>query len=205
MPLLQNLLDWLMSIPPALLLPTMALLAAVENIFPPIPADMLVAFGGFISARTGASPWPAFLAVWLGSVTGAVLMYALGRRVGTAGIRRRFHLGEGTNGERRLIEMHKKYGVAALFVSRFLPGIRSLVPPMVGAMRIPPFAPLLAISFASALWYGFVTYLAFRAGNNWEVLSRSIASVGRWTAVGAALVAAAGATVWWIRRRRGRA
>lgn len=191
-----------MALPPGLLLPTMALLAAVENIFPPIPADMLVAFGGFISARNNASPWPAFLAVWLGSVTGAVLMYSLGRRFGSAWIRRRFHLAEGSNGERRLREMHTKYGATALFVSRFLPGIRSLVPPVVGAMRIPPLAPLLAISLASALWYGFVTYLAFRAGSNWETLSRSIGSVGRWTGVGAVLIAAAAALAWWIRRRR---
>ena len=195
-------MDWLTALSPAVLLATMALLAAVENIFPPIPADVLVAFGGFLAARAQGSPWPTFLAIWLGNVGGAVLMYAVGRRLGSQWIRRRFHLHEGSKGERNLIAWHAKYGTAAFFVSRFLPGVRSIVPPMAGAMRIPLFGMLVAISLASGIWYGLITYLAFSAGRNWEVLSERVGALGRWSAVIAIIAVVVGAGTWWVRRRR---
>ena len=42
---LQSIFDWLLTLPPSTLLPVMGLLAAAENVFPPIPADALIALG----------------------------------------------------------------------------------------------------------------------------------------------------------------
>jgi membrane protein DedA with SNARE-associated domain len=70
----------------------MALLAAAENIFPPIPADVLIALGAFIAARSNASPIPAFLTVLIGNVAGAMAMYAAGRKYGATWTEKRFHL-----------------------------------------------------------------------------------------------------------------
>lgn len=199
---LQALLDWLSALPPAALLGAMAVLAAVENIFPPIPADVLVAFGGFLAARGDASPWPAFLAVWLGNVAGALIMYWLGRRLGRAWIDRRFHLASGGENEAHLAAWHARYGPLALFASRFLPGVRAFVPPMAGALHFPLFELTLAIGFASAIWYGAITWLAFTTGNNWDAVAAQVARLGTWSgAIALALVVAAGA-FWWRRRRR---
>ncbi len=199
---LEAILDWLSALPPAMLLAIMALLAAVENVFPPIPADVLVAFGGFLAARANGSPWPTFFAIWIGSVAGALLMYGLGRRLGSQWIRQRFHLHEGSDGERKLIAWHVKYGAAALFASRFLPGVRSIVPPLAGALRIPLLGLLVAISAASGIWYGFLTYLAFTAGRNWEALSQRVGALGLWTQLVVVVVVAVGAAIWRLRRRR---
>ncbi len=197
---LEALLDWLAALPPTALLPAMAALAAVENIFPPIPADVLVAFGGFIAARKDGTPIPAFLAVWLGSVSGALFMFAVGRRMGRAWIARRFNLKPGGTNEKRLTDWYVRFGTFGLFVSRFLPAFRALVPPMAGALRLSLPRVAIAISLASGLWYGLITWLAFTAGSNWESLASKVASLGAWSAAIAVAVVFGALIVWWRRR-----
>ncbi|MBK6488075.1 MAG: DedA family protein [Gemmatimonadetes bacterium] len=199
---LEALLDWLAALPPAALLPAMAVLAAVENIFPPIPADLLVAFGGFLAARNHGTPIPAFLAVWLGSVTGALFMFAVGRRMGREWIARRFHLAPGGANEKRLTDWYVRFGTLGLFISRFLPAFRALVPPMAGALRLSLPRVAVAISLASGLWYGLITWLAFSAGSNWETLASKVARLGVWSGVIALIVVVAAVLAWWWRRRR---
>ncbi len=97
-------------------------------------------------------------------------------------------------------ELHRKYGAASLFLSRFIPGIRALVPPFAGALRLPPVTSLASIAIASGIWYGVVSYLAFRAGANWDALAARISYVGRWIALGAVMIIGAGALAWWLRR-----
>ncbi|HEX7979653.1 MAG TPA: DedA family protein [Gemmatimonadaceae bacterium] len=193
---------WLSHAPLTLLYFIMAVFAAVENIFPPIPADTVVALGSWLAARGQGSPVWAFLSVWVGNVAGAAAMYFIGRRHGTAWIERRFPKIADEKSENRFRELHRKYGAASLFLSRFIPGIRALVPPFAGALRLPPVRSLGAIAIASGIWYGLVSYLAFRAGAaDWDALTGRISYVGRWIAVGAGMVLALGALAWWLHQR----
>jgi membrane protein DedA with SNARE-associated domain len=201
---MDSVLAWLTSLPPAALLSAMAALAAIENIFPPIPADAIVALGGFLAARQGASPWPAFLVVWGGNMAGVVLMYFLGRRYGTAALERRYKLDRSGTADARVLHWYERFGVLAFFLSRFVPGVRAVVPPVAGALRIPFGGAMVAISAASALWYGAITWIAFRAGNNWEALLSTISQLGGWTAAGAGALLLGLAALWYIRRRRRR-
>ena len=196
------LLEWLSALPEAALLPAMALAAALENIFPPFPADVVVALGGILAARGGVSPWPTFLAVWLGNVGGAVLMYALGRHFGAEWIERKFHLATHGAADRRFEGWYQRAGVAGLFLSRFIPGVRAIVPPVAGAMKLAPVSTMLAVATASALWYGGITWLAFRAGANWELVMSTVTRYGRWAALGAGVFLLIGLVIWWVRRRR---
>jgi membrane protein DedA with SNARE-associated domain len=198
----SGLIAWLSHAPLTLLYFIMAVFAAVENIFPPIPADTVVALGSWLAARGQGSPVWAFLSVWIGNIAGAAAMYFVGRRHGTAWIERRFPKIADEKSENRFRELHRKYGAASLFLSRFIPGIRALVPPFAGALRLPPVRSLGAIAIASGIWYGVVSYLAFRAGAaDWNVLTGRISYVGRWIAIGAAAVLALGALAWWLRQR----
>ena len=200
----SGLIGWLSHAPLALLYLIMAAFAAVENVFPPIPADTVVALGSWLAARGQGSPLWAFLSVWVGNIAGASAMYYVGRRHGTAWIERRFPKIADEKSENRFRELHRKYGAASLFLSRFIPGVRALVPPFAGALRLPAVSSLASISIASGIWYGLVSYLAFRAGAaDWNALTGRISSVGRWIAVGAGVVLAIGALVWWLRQRRG--
>ena len=197
-----SLIDWLSHVPLSVLYLLMAAFAAVENVFPPVPADTVVALGSWLAARGQGSAFWAFFATWVGNIAGAGAMYAVGRRHGTAWMHKRFPaLGDATN-ERRLRELHGRYGAISLVLSRFIPGVRALVPPFAGALRISPVTTMLSLSLASAVWYGLVSYVAFRAGADWGTLMSRITRYGRFAAVGAAVIVAAGALGWWLRRRQ---
>ena len=198
---MQDVLDWLSGLPPAALYAALAVVSAAENVFPPLPADTVVAFGAFLAARGQATLLGAFLATWLGNVGGALLVYMLGRRYGTRYAHQWIARFGGARGESRLKAMYERRGIVALFLSRFIPGLRALVPPFAGALRIAPLRATLAIAIASGIWYGIVTWIAYRVGSDWEALQARLRSAG----VTAALLAAAlalVAVVWYLIRRR---
>lgn len=201
---LQSIFDWLLTLPQSTLLPIMALLAAAENIFPPIPADVLIALGAFIAARSDASPIPAFLAVLFGNVAGAMAMYAAGRRFGAAWTEKRFHLKHKKTADDKLSQLYARYGLFALAIGRFVPGVRAIVAPFAGALRASVVGTLAVITLASGVWYGLVTWLAFRAGSNWEELLGTIGRAGKWTAL-VALLLFAGIGFAWYRHRKKKA
>ena len=195
-------LDWLGRLPPAGLYAALALVAAVENIFPPLPADTAVAFGSFAAARGSASPIATFLSTWAGNVAGAMLMYAAGRKYGADRLSRRLGGDSGASAQRRVTAMYDRFGIWALVLSRFLPGVRAIVPPVAGAMRIPPWQATLAIALASAVWYGGVTVLAYQAGANFEDVLVRLKTFGLVAAGIAGAIAAAVVIVVLVRRRR---
>ncbi len=198
--MLRDLLDWFARLPPLALYAALAFAAGIENIFPPLPSDTVVAFGSFIAARGQASPVLTYLATLGGNLLGAMLMYWVGARFGAERVLKRLD-GAG-QGRERLASMYARYGLWAIALSRFLPGVRAIVPPVAGALRVGAVRALLAMGVASALWYGGITYLAFTAGANFEALQAAIARGQRWVGGGAAIVATAGVAIWWLRRRR---
>src|SRR4051812_39978370 len=136
---MDRILDWLAALPPVALYLTMALAAAIENVFPPLPSDTVVAFGSFLAARGSGTIVGAFLATWVGNLAGAMLMYGAGRKYGAERIERRWFRdkADGTAAESKIQRMYNRYGMSALFLSRFIPGVRALVPPFAGALRLP--------------------------------------------------------------------
>ena len=177
-------------------------IAAIENVFPPVPADTVVALGSFLAARGQGSVWAAFFATWFGNVTSAMIMYAVGRRYGAERLERRLLGDKGPQAESRLQRMYGRYGVTALFASRFIPGVRAIVPPFAGALRVPPLRAGLAIGGASAIWYGTVSYLGFTLGGNWQRVLRLITDYGRALAIAATVLLLVGAVIWWTRRKK---
>lgn len=201
---MSALLDWLGALPNALLYAALGLLAFVENVFPPIPADVIAAFGSFVAAREGRSPIPPFLAVWLSNVAGALFMYAMGHKLGKKRVEKWLRITPKDPAEKRFESLYGRFGTAAFFLSRFIPGVRAVVPPLAGALHIKPLGPAIAIALASGLWYGLITFLAFRAGANWEKLVQLLQRVGWGAAIGATVILG-GMAIWlYLRRKRGR-
>src|SRR5215217_5002483 len=123
---MSGFISWLSGLPLGVLYPVLTVVAAVENVFPPIPADTVVALGSWLAARGEGSALGAFLATWIGNVAGAAGMYYVGRAHGEGWIRRRFPKLADERAERRLETMYGKYGLAALVVSRLVPGVRAV-------------------------------------------------------------------------------
>lgn len=180
----------------------LGIVAAIENVFPPIPADTVVALGSFLAARGHGSVLAAFLATWIGNVASAMVMYAVGRRYGAERLERRLLGDKGPRAEHRLESLYGRYGVIALFASRFVPGVRALVPPFAGALRVPPVRAGLAIASASAIWYGTVSYLGFTLGGNWPRVRHLITEYGDVLAIAATILLLVGVIVWRSRRRK---
>src|SRR5947207_804465 len=177
--MLQTLSGWLGDLPLGSLYAAIAALSAFENFFPPFPSDAVIAFGSFLADRAHGSPFTVFLLAWFGNVAGAGVTYTLGRKFGAKVFLRRIERYAGPDAEDRIRKLHKKYGVVGLFVSRFLPGVRAIVPPFAGAMRLPAFRVMFSVGVASAVWFALITFLAFRAGDNWDLLQKYLVRSGK--------------------------
>jgi membrane protein DedA with SNARE-associated domain len=202
----EGLLAWLGEMPVSALYLSIALVSAIENVFPPFPADITVAFGSFLAARGKGSPYSTFLVAWLGNMAGAGLVYFVSRRYGAGTFTARLQKWGGSDAERRLKELYAKYGIPALMVSRFLPGVRALVPPFAGAMKLPVLPVALAVGAASALWFALITSIAFFSAElGWESLRDRVLQVGTIVGLIALVLAAAASTWFYFRRKRRRA
>jgi membrane protein DedA with SNARE-associated domain len=195
-----ELLRFLESLPPGPLYGLIAALAAVENVFPPVPADMAVALGAFLAGRDIMDAWLVFGVTWTANVGSGAAVYALARRHGRA-------LFQGVLGRRlfsdaiiaRISEQYERHGSWGIFLSRLLPVWRGLVMPFAGIARVPPWRALVPLAAASGLYYGALTFLITTLGTNLEDVLRL---VGRVNAV-LALVAVAlllAAAIWILRR-----
>lgn len=201
--MLQSITGWLGDLPLGSLYASILVLSAFENFFPPFPSDAVIAFGSFLADRAHGSPFTVFFLGWFGNVSGACITYALGRRFGSKAFLRRLEKYAGPNAEHRIKQLHKRYGFGGLFVSRFLPGVRAIVPPFAGAMKLPAVRVLLSIASASAVWFALLTFLAFRAGENWDVVQHYVVRSGKVAgaiAIGIVLLSVA----LWLLKRHGK-
>jgi membrane protein DedA with SNARE-associated domain len=195
-------LDQLASMPVPALYAALAVVAALENVFPPVPADTVVAFGSFLAARGQGTALGVFVSTWAGNLAGAMLIYGVGRRYGAERLERRMLGDRAAEAESRLRDLYGKYGLTALFLSRFLPGVRAIVPPLAGALRVPAVRAAVAMGAASAVWYGAISYLAFRIGADWDQLSGAVSRYGRVAAITGSVLALLAVATWLLLRRR---
>lgn len=202
---MQSLLDWLLTLPVVALYSVLGVTAAIENLVPPFPSDVVVAFGSFVIAQGGkGTMFGVFLVTWAGNIAGAMIVYALGRRYGAERLERRLAGKHFHSRDARIRRMFERYGMPAVFVSRFIPGVRAIVPAFAGALRLSVVYTTLMVATASALWYGLITVVAFRVGSDWEQLKRTITQYGRTAAIVGVVLLAIGVAAWLIVRKRHR-
>ncbi|MDA1080462.1 MAG: DedA family protein [Gemmatimonadetes bacterium] len=181
----------------------LGLVAFVEAIFPPLPADVVVALGAFLAARNGANLYVTIAVIVGGMSAGSAVMYWVARRFGSVWMHTQLKRFGVDTAERQLEALYGRYGLAALFVGRFVPGLRMFVPPVAGMLRVPFAASIAVITLASLIWYGLIAALAFRVGSDWEMfrfsIERLLARVG---ITAAAFLALATLVVWGLWRQR---
>lgn len=203
--MLHAVLDRLLELPPLAVYGIIAALAATENVFPPVPADTAVAVGAALSAGGRIDAWAVFVVTWTANVASAAFVYAAARTVG-----RRFF--RGPLGRRlvrrealaRLERLYDRHGTWAIFASRFLPGVRAVVPAFSGVANLDAVRALGPVAVASAIWYGTLTFIAASLVRNVDAV---VALVARVNVTAAAVVTAGvliGLGAWRWRSRRGR-
>lgn len=203
MPSLEQIFVWLIGLPSAALYAAAFGFSALENIFPPFPADGLVALCAFVANPGQASVTAVWAMVVVGNIAGAGVTFALGRRYGAAGLRARLEEKGLVRREEKMEHLYERYGLVAIFLARLIPGVRAIVPPFAGAMKLSATKTLVVVGLASAIWYGVIVLIAFRVGEDWRLYIDEIQKIGVWGGVVAVvLVATAGGAVFWYTRRR---
>lgn len=178
-------------------------MAAAENVFPPIPADTAVAIGAFLSTAGTVSALNVFLVTWVANVATAASVYYAGRVVGRPFFRGR--IGRRLMHPRRLARLeglYRDHGSWGIFLSRFIPGVRGVVPPFAGVVRLGFWRAVPPMALASGIWYGTLTFLAATLITRVDDV---VTLVGRFNRIaliaGVTLLAGAG-VLWWRRRQR---
>ena len=191
---------WVVEMMETMGAPGAGIAVAAENLFPPIPSEVILPLAGFTAARGDMSLAAALVWTTAGSVVGALLLYLLGRGFG----RERMHaivarlplvqVGDLERSE----AWFARYGAKAVLFGRMIPLVRSLVsvPAGVEAMPVGRFLALTAVG--SATWNTVFVLAGYGLGEQWTVVE-SYASVLQKLVLATATVAV---TVFVVRRVR---
>lgn len=178
--------------------PGAALLIAAENIFPPIPSEIILPLAGFTAAQGGTPVWRMILWCTIGSLVGAAALYWIGAAFGHARIMRWLEKlplvdsGDLTS----TTDWFSKHGKKAIFFGRMVPLFRSLISIPAGIERM-HFATFVALTIAgSAIWNTIFVVAGYLLGSNWNL-------VDQWAGYFSDLVyvIVIVAVVWWVTKR----
>jgi membrane protein DedA with SNARE-associated domain len=193
-------LEWVAQLPSAGVYVVLMALSALENIFPPVPADVAVVLGAFLAQRGVTSPVLLGVLCWAANTVSAAGMYfyarSHGRRFFESGWPRKLMPPEAILALERAYARH---GMLGIFLSRFLPGVRAAVTPFAGIVGMSPARALIPAATASAIWYAALIAAGMLVGQSWETAKSLVNDANR--ALGIAALVATAVIVLWLRRR----
>ena len=153
------------------------LLILVENLFPPIPSEVILTFGGVMTVCTDMTPVGVILFSTAGSLAGAVILYSVGRFLPDEVFRKLLcgRIGHLLHFRPEDVDLARGWfrdrGRSAVFLCRLIPIVRSLISIPAGIARM-PFVPFLVFTAAgSFLWNTVLVYAGRIAGDSWEKVS----------------------------------
>jgi membrane protein DedA with SNARE-associated domain len=152
------------------------LLIALENIFPPIPSEVILTFGGYMTAQTNLTIQGVIAASTAGSVFGAFLLYRLGTILDVnkleVVIERYGRILRLTKNDiYRADAWFDKYGIWTVFFCRFIPLIRSLISIPAGMAKMNFWLFISFTTIGTIIWNTILINLGARLGENWEVIA----------------------------------
>ncbi|TLS36157.1 DedA family protein [Pseudalkalibacillus caeni] len=149
------------------------LLIAAENIFPPIPSEIILTFGGFMTISTNLTVFGAVTSSTIGSVVGAVILYFIGTRLDMDKMEEIIDkwgglLRLGRKDIHRANKWFQKHGGWTVFFCRFIPLIRSLISIPAGMSRMNFGLFLLLTSLGTLIWNTVLVNLGAKVGDSWK-------------------------------------
>ena len=152
------------------------LLIAIENIFPPIPSEVILVFGGFMTTYTSLSIPIMVLAATLGSLLGAIVLYYIGKIFNKERLKRIVNgkIGKVLRLKASDIEKADKWfdtkGNKTVFFCRFIPIVRSLISIPAGMSEMPMQKFLLYTITGSLIWNTVLIIVGSIVGDKWEII-----------------------------------
>lgn len=199
--MLEDFLQWLRGLPAPWAYTVLGLLSALENVFPPVPADVAVVLGAFLSRHGSMSAIVLGLVCWGANCASAAGVFLAGRTHSERFLRSRLGRGLVPPQAHAIVRRaYERHGFLGILLSRFLPGVRAAVLPLAGSMGLPARSALSAAALGSALWYLLLVLVGTGLGLSWERLHALVDDATR--LLGFFALAVVLALVLWIRRVR---
>lgn len=200
-PLLDGLVDWVTSVVETLGYGGVAFLVALENLFPPIPSEVVLPLAGFVAAGGGASLLGMIVAATFGSMVGAFVLYGVSAAIGPARLRylvvrfgRWFGLDE-ADLDRTETWFDRRANLAVL-ICRCVPLMRSLISVPAGFRRMPILAFSLYTLIGALVWNVVLIGAGYLLGERWEQVGEPLDLMKN-----AVLVVIGIAVAWFVWRR----
>lgn len=149
-------------------------LILIENVFPPIPSEVILLFSGFFSSYTSLSVFYMILASTLGSFLGAIILYYIGKIFNKERLKKIVNgrLGKilflKENDIEKADEWFDNKGNKSVFFCRFVPIVRSLISIPAGMSEMPMGKFIIYTICGSMIWNTVLICLGYRLGSNWE-------------------------------------
>ena len=160
------------------------LLMFLENLFPPIPSELIMPLAGFTVAKGNMQMIPAILAGVLGTVLGAFPWYYAGKFIGEPRLKQladRYGKWITVSGADidKANNWFTRHGGKAVFLCRLVPGVRTLISLPAGLNNMPLLPFLLYSTIGTTLWVTFLTYAGFLLGDNYELVDEYLGPVSK--------------------------
>jgi membrane protein DedA with SNARE-associated domain len=176
----------------------LAILVALENLFPPIPSEVILPLAGFLTGEGRMNYFVALLAATVGSVAGALVLYWVGRAFGETRLRaivdrwgRWLRLDQADVD--RADAWFDRHGNFAVMACRVVPIMRSLISIPAGLRRMPIGRFVLYTAIGSAVWNAVLIGAGWVLGDNWETVEGYVGYLQYLV-----LAAVAIALAWWV-------
>jgi membrane protein DedA with SNARE-associated domain len=149
------------------------MLVFVENVFPPIPSEVIMPLAGYMAAEGRLSLLGIVVAGTAGSVLGALPLYYLGRAIGEERLKKladrygRWLTVSSKDIDRALNWFHR-HGTVAVLICRLIPGIRSLISLPAGIKKMNVGVFLVYSAIGTGLWTALLAYAGYLVGENFE-------------------------------------
>jgi membrane protein DedA with SNARE-associated domain len=166
----------------------LALVMLVENVLPPVPSELVLPVVGLQVSGGQLLFWGAVAAATVGSVLGALVLYALGRFGGRSlALRLPRVVGVTEEGLARAESRFARRGELIVLLARLVPGLRSAVSIPAGTLRMPLGRFVLMTATGSLLWNAALIWLGTALASHWESVVGALSGISTW-----ALAAATG-------------
>jgi membrane protein DedA with SNARE-associated domain len=175
----------------------------VENLFPPIPSEIVLPLAGYEVSRGELSFVATIAVATLGSLVGALLLYALGRWGGRPAIERwGRRLRVGPRELDRAESWFTRWGDWVVLGARLVPGARSVVSIPAGTMHMPVWRFIALTTLGSLVWNAVLIGAGWGLGDNWDAISGWVGGASKVVLVAAVLGAVGLVVAHRVRRGR---
>lgn len=151
-------------------------LIALENVFPPIPSEVILGFGGFMTTYTKLNVIGVILFATIGSIVGAIILYYIGKLLNKERLKKIVNgkIGKLLFLKESDIDSSFKWfdtkGYRTVFFCRFVPVVRSLISIPAGMSKMNFIKFLILTTIGSLIWNTVLVIIGSLLGNNWESL-----------------------------------